>query len=484
MMKKNIIRFSICIVSLICGAVFLGADSVQAEEELIQVPALIQISSKLSDGRLELAEIVSAAKKSGIKAVIFTDRDIMRWEFGIWPLRNIAKKAVVNNSIEFYGMKKYLADIEKLQRENSDMALIAGVETTPFYYWSGSLFKMNMALHDTHKHMLVFGFNNALQFKNLPTVNNRFTAYNRFDPWDIFLFWPFLIIAWGISLFRKEMRFLGVGIFVLGILFAVNNMPFKKPLFDQYHGPQGVKPYQALIDYVNECRGMSFWSHPEAEYSLKTEHVTVSTENHAQDLLNTHDYSGFCIFPEGYKQIGKPGGIWDTALSEYMQGKRKNPVWAIGGLAFDYYGDIEKSLRLLRNVVLADKLGRVNVLKAIKEGRLYVIRGGKSSEFSLNKFEAVDTRDPHGKTMGQTLMLKGEVPLIEMDCDFKDLREEALDIKLIRNGEVIKTFKQATPVNIKYIDIDFMKLKEAYYRIDITGKKLHVITNPIFVRHE
>ncbi len=479
MNKKNI--YSLIFV-VFCFFIHLFAQSVKAEEELIQVPTLIQISSKISDGRLELSQIVATAKKSGMKAVIFTDRDIMRWEYGIWPLRNIVKKTVVNNSIAVHGMKNYLRDIEKLQHENPDMVLIAGVETTPFYYWSGSLLKANMALHDTHKHMLIFGFNTAWQFENLPTLNNRFTAYNRFDAVDILLFWPFLLIAAGIALFRKKMYFLGIGILFLGILFCINNLPFKSPLFDQYHGEQGVLPYQTLIDYVRGQQGMSFWAHPEAEYKLKTQHVTVSTEKHAQDLLKTHNYSGFCVFPEGYKQVGKPGGIWDTVLNEYIQGKRKYPVWAIAGLAFDYYGDLEKDLSILRNVVLVNKLNRENVLKAIRDGRLYVNRGEEASGFVLNRFEASDTYYSRTKTLGQTLVLKGDAPLIRINCDFKDGREEKLNIKLIKNGKVVKIFKQKTPLSIKYIDIDFVKQGKAYYRLDITGKKLHIITNPIFVK--
>lgn len=460
---------------------FLSGQIAKAEEELIQVPTLIQVSSRLSDGRLGLSQIISAARKSGMQAVIFTDRDIMRWEYGIWPLRNIVKKAVVNNSLAIYGIKKYLADIKKLQTDNPDMVLIAGVETAPFYYWSGSLFRMNMALYNTHKHMLVFGLNTADKFKNLPTVNNRFSNYNRFKIWDILLFWPFLLIAWGVSLIKREMRFLGYGVLAIGVLFSINNMPYKKPLFDQYHGEQGALPYQAVIDYVNANKGMSFWAHPEAEYSLKTNHVSVITHEHTQDLIQTHDYSGFCVFPEGYKLVGKPGGIWDTVLSEYVQGKRKSPVWAIAGLAYDYYGDIEKELSLLRNIVLVDKIDSLNVLNAVKSGSIYAVRGEKSSEFTLNEFEAVDKYYSLKSSMGQTLKLKGDAPLISINCGFKDKREENIKIQLISNGEVIKTLNKKTPVDIKYLDIDFVKKNKAYYRIDITAKGLQVITNPIFV---
>ena len=480
-MTRNRILTLIAAITLIYCAVFLGIDLVQAEEEMLQVPTLIQISSKVSDGRLELSEIVKAAKKNEMRAVIFTDRDIMRWEYGIWPLRNIVKKAVVNNSIELYGMKRYLNEIKNLQNENPDMVLIPGVETTPFYYWSGSLFRMNMTLSDAHKHMLVFGFNNARQFKNMPTVNNRFTSYNSFDAWDLFLLWPLLLIAAGYLLVKKGTRFLGAGIILTGILFCVNNLPFKWPLFDQYHGAKGVLPYQALIDYVNEQRGMIFWAHPEAEYELKTNHVTVVTKEHTRDLMNTRDYTGFCVFSEGYKLVGKPGGIWDEVLNEYVQGKRKNPVWAIAGLAYDYYGDIDKSISISRNMVMVKRIDSINVQNAIKEGSLYAVRGEKSGVFVINKFEAADKYYSNSKSMGQTLMLKGDAPLIRIDCELKDDPEAMLEIKLIRGGETVKTFRQKTPVNINYIDIDFIKQKKAFYRVEVSSKNLHAVTNPIFV---
>ena len=226
---------------------------------------------------------------------------------------------------------------------------------------------------------------------------------------------------------------------------------------------------------------MIFWAHPEAEYELKTNHVTVVTKEHTRDLMNTRDYTGFCVFSEGYKLVGKPGGIWDEVLNGYVQGKRKNPVWAIAGLAYDYYGDIDKSISISRNMVMVKRIDSINVQNAIKEGSLYAVRGEKSGVFVINKFEAADKYYSNSKSMGQTLMLKGDAPLIRIDCELKDDPEAMLEIKLIRGGETVKTFRQKTPVNINYIDIDFIKQKKAFYRMEVSSKNLHAVTNPIFV---
>ena len=96
-------------------------------DDLIQVPAAIQISSTVSDGKYSISEIVKIAKDNGVKVVILTDRDFMRWQYGLWPLRRVAKKTVESNSVFNYGIKRYLKEIEDTQEKNPDMALIGGV---------------------------------------------------------------------------------------------------------------------------------------------------------------------------------------------------------------------------------------------------------------------------------------------------------------------------------------------------------------------
>ena len=74
----------------------------------MQLRTAIHITSTISESGDSLREIAETARGNGISAVIFTDRDLMRWEYGVWPLRNVIKKTVENNSVSRYGADRYL----------------------------------------------------------------------------------------------------------------------------------------------------------------------------------------------------------------------------------------------------------------------------------------------------------------------------------------------------------------------------------------
>ena len=88
--------------------------------EPLQVPVAIQISSKVSDGKYTIPQILSICRDQGFEAVVITDRDLMRWEYGIWPWRNIIKKTVEDNSIIKYGAERYLREFKEFQSKNPD----------------------------------------------------------------------------------------------------------------------------------------------------------------------------------------------------------------------------------------------------------------------------------------------------------------------------------------------------------------------------
>ena len=116
--------------------------------DLLQVPAAIQISSRISDGKYSIPEIVRICRDGKYKVVVITDRDLMRWEYGIRPLRNIVKRTVEDNSLLKYGAKRYLEELTAVQQANPDLVIIPGVESAPFYYWKGDLFRSDLELLD------------------------------------------------------------------------------------------------------------------------------------------------------------------------------------------------------------------------------------------------------------------------------------------------------------------------------------------------
>lgn len=500
--NKCIYKLSLSIsIVIIVGCCYIFDSYAQDQGQFQQVPALIHISSKVSDGRYTLSELVNISKEAGIKAVVFTDREIMRWEYGLWPLRNVIKKVVENSSITTFGIGNYLRAVEKLQESNSDMILIAAIEATPFYYWSGNIFKGYFTLHNAHKHLLIIGLEKLADFKNLPVVGYRFNLYQAFTFKDILKLWPFVVVFLGIFLVataRKRIYknilerqaaqrkyFYGVFCIIIGLLFLINNFPFREPLFDQYHGDQGSWPYQNVINYVNENQGLVFWAHPETGNYSKTKHVEVVTEEHTQDFYDTQNYTGFCIFYEGYEKIGKTGGLWDKVLLEYVQGKRENPVWAIGGLAFDYHGDLRKKLEDLRNILLLKSYNKDEVINALRDGRMYVLRGCDSSNFILDDFSVQAGRSKEVGIMGQTLKLTDNTSILRIAGHFKNkqkAKNRNVVVRLIKNGKIIQVFNREGDFDIRFTDNGANNNMKAYYRIEIKGKNIHLVSNPIFVK--
>jgi len=454
-------------------------------QQLIQAPAAIQISSTVSDGKHSIPEIISIARKNNIKAVILTERDLMRWEYGLWPLRNIIKKTVEEKSIFKYGIKRYLNEIERLQKDNPDLLLIPGLESAPFYYWQGNIFAHNLKIINWHKHILTIGLEVSEDYRNLPIIGNKKGLTHPFKLKNIFSFWPFLILISGILFLRNPRPRRGFGIFfvITGLLFLANNYPFCDLKFSQYQGDLGIKPYQNYIDYVREHGGLTFWAHPEARNYQRIGMVSAETSEHTSDLMQADNYSGFAIFYEGYKDVGIPGGIWDEILKQYCKAIRKSPVWAIGGLSFDSSGDLDTYMRDLRTVFLVSVLRKKELIKALREGKMYVINGKDSSNFILDKFIIRDTGTGLEKTLGEELETQ-KFPQIEIKGRFLNGQGQPLEIKLIKNGGVIKTFNVASPFSVNYLDEDGQKDRKIYYRLEIRSGNIFLVTNPIFVKQK
>jgi len=467
---------------------------ISGAQDLIQAPAAIHISSVVSDSKYSIAEIVRIAKENKIKIVIVTDRDLMRWEYGLWPLRNIIKKTVEANSIFKYGIGRYLKDIENIQKANQDILLIAGLESAPFYYWQGSAFDNSLKMYNWHKHILAIGLDAAVDYKNLPSIGNPRALRTKFQ---LYKLWPIIFLLAGFFCFKKRkynyrdlqgkplgpfdrrFRVCGLSLVVIGILFFINNWPFYGVKYDQYHGDLRIMPYQNFIDYINRHGGLTFWAHPEAEYIQNIEGIKIETREHTSDLIQTDNYTGFAIFYEGYNKVGLPSGLWDAVLKQYCAGKRKAPIWAIGGLSFESAGDLSGYMNNLRTIFLVPKLNKQEVLKALRQGRMYVVRGKDASQFALDKFIITDTVTNNGVTIGEKIFLSDK-PKIEIGGHFLNGQRQAFKIKLIRNGSVIKTFEVTSPFEITYQDEYNAKDNGSYYRVEMRSEVILLITNPIF----
>lgn len=486
-MKKYLLITSLSLLLLVPLA--------DVQDNLIQLKAVIHISSEVSEGRYTLEEIAKIAKDEGISVVIFTDRDLMRWEYGLWPLRNISKKRVEKRSIFRYGIKRYLEEIKELNDKFPEMIFIPGTESAPYYYWGGSPFKGNLKMYNWHQHILTIGLENYEDYRDLPVIGNPKGLRDKFN---ILKLWPFLTLIFGLWYFKKgtykytdyKGEHLGVyskkrqascvAIVLLSLTFILNNWPFFSFKFDQYHNDLGKMPYQNFIDYVSEKRGLTFWAHPEAEYILRTGNVYFETREHTHLLLEAENYTGFSIFYEGYKKVGKPGEIWDRILKEYCQGLRERPIWAIGGLASER-GSLSERIKVLQNIVLVSEKSKKAVLDALRKGKIYVTIGGNSLNFKLSEFSLSDEVGWVKGFVGDTVRIEGK-PVLHIEGSFLEKQQE-VEVRIIKEGEIVKTYKTETPFALTYYEDGALEGK-SYYRLEIKGKGLHLVTNPIFAYYK
>ncbi|MFC1590738.1 PHP domain-containing protein [Candidatus Omnitrophota bacterium] len=388
-----------------------------------RISGIMHIQSTVSDGQFTIDEIVRKARDKGIAAVFITDHDMKRWSYGFLPLRNIFKNTVEEGSILSFGAKRYLELIERAREKYPDMVIIPGAECACFYYWDGSFIRKNMKLRAWHRHMLAVGLERPVSYENLPLISNGKSGY------------------------------------------------------DQYHGDKWYKPYQELIDYVNDEGGMTFWAHPEAANSVKIGGILIHTLPYEKLLLDTEGYTGYGIFHEGYGKVGLPGGLWDAILTGYCEGRRKEPVWAIGET--DYEGKRSESIDHVKNVFLVTEKSRSAVLDALKNGRFYVVVPSRECELILDDFSLREISGSGKAAMGATISGADKVALSVSVSSDKDTGKPAR-IMLVKDGEIYKIYNERLPFTVELEEAAPQSGRTAYYRIDASCQGSRLISNPIF----
>src|SRR3989338_4009016 len=76
---------------------------------------IIHIHTSITDGKDAPEVIMGKAAKSKISIIVYTDWFLRRWEYGIWPFRNLIKKRVEDDSVLSLGIAGYLKKIEELE---------------------------------------------------------------------------------------------------------------------------------------------------------------------------------------------------------------------------------------------------------------------------------------------------------------------------------------------------------------------------------
>ncbi len=490
-MKGYMIRVFFCLCAVLW--IMTPCRSAHAEGWIPLTGAVHVHSSDFSSGDHTLSDLVDMARKRGLNVIVLTDHDRIALSYGIPPFQNLLSLHLSRNSILKQGARKYLEAVNKINAENPDMILIPGIESAPFYYWTGSIRKGDLTSHGLRKHIHVIGLTNPEDIEHLPILENGFSTNYVMKLLPRFLlFLGIILLSLVLITWKGIYKTSGWIFLVLAVLGALDAHPFKSSLFDPYHGDQGAAPFQEVIDYADSHGGMTFWAHPEANYGFsetgpnkkilgfKIPKVFMETEKHPSDLIKTDGYTGFESLYGDTIHATEPGKEWDQALIRYCEGGRKKPVWGLCGLDFHKQG--QNSWAYLdrgETVFWVQEKTREEVLDAMRNGRMYAVYQGGDGKIRLNSF-SLASQDGESTISGGTVDTRGEPLNLHLAVTFSDAAQVPVKIEIIDSGKTIYTLEGKTPLNATQ-DITPSRAK-GYVRAVVRADKYQIVTNPIFYK--
>jgi hypothetical protein len=446
-----------------------------------QIAGLIDLRTTFSDGDLDPESLIELARNKGFGAVVVNDHDRMVVEYGLPPFRNILKKRVELNSINKRGAEEYLNSLQAIEEKLPDMIVIPGSETAPFYYWSGSCFKKNLTAHNHERRVLTIGLEGPEDYQGLPIIHNGFSSRftTNFLPGTLISLIP---LIFGVLLLRRKgaLRICGVTIGVLSLLSILDTNPFRSSPFDQYHGDRGIAPYQLLIDYVNARGGLTFWNYPETRSGIRRiGRVFVDTHPYPEVLEESRGYTGFAALYGDTITVTEPGNIWDRVLLAYCRGERDRPAWGISTGDFHKEGEAGEVLGNFPTVFLVHSKTKREILKALKNGKMYACRGNYPHIAKLDEFSVYSSNGDLIGISGDDVVLEGN-PRIKVSLSAPEPTQDPVTVRLIRSGEVIERLEGQLPIEIDFEDAYCKPGEKIYYRVDLHGYG-KLVSNPIFV---
>ena len=489
----------------------------QARQGYILLRAGLHFDSQVSGGKYSLPELADIIARNNLDVGIITDHDHMKVSYGIRPFENFLKFSIEENSIRRYGAKKYINEINALDAAYPNLILIPGIEAVPYYRWEGSPMLTNLSLKDWHTHLLVFGFEDPKIFERLPSLANQNIGYSKpsgkiikyiahnFTHFALMALYFLLFIIFLALIFRRKHKLVDIAhvrhnrrhihfsfpAFIMTVLFGLvlyTQYPFLPRQYTPYNPEAGSGPYQELIDYVNAHNGLIFWAHPEVTHNedrqvnipFMKQTIAISTEAYPQRIMETHDYTGFAIFWEGMKTIGRPGGLWDMALSEYCLGIRSKPIWAVGELDFEESNVLSNVSETLTFLFVKER-SRAGVYEAMRAGRMYATRGFTGNKIVLDDFSVYDMHTGRSAFIGETLNHMHPPVAIHIRMRALTRLSKPETILLYRNKELIKKFTLNAVLDEWFVDESPVPDKMYYYRIYAGETWPTLASNPIFV---
>ena len=467
---------------VLAGAmIFLLATDI-AYAGFIQLDGVADVKTRFSRGCSTLQEVAELARAKAIDTVIFGDQARDSLEYGLVPLERIIRKRSEHSSVLTVGASAYISEINDNDRQLEETLLISGAEVSPFYYWTGNVFKDTLVANNAGKHLFVVGLNTPQLYEQLPILDSNFSKRYFSEYQNIFVG---CVVLFLLSLFavlkgyKKKVSKLVAGIMFLVV---INNMPFRSSPFDQYRGDLGAKPYQELINYVNSAGGLIFWNDIDASNVISQKgRISYKTEPHPEDLMLTSGYTGFQSIADSPVVQIEPGHEWDKVLNEYLKGKRKKPIWGYGGNNY-LCEDEGAKLGEIRTIFLVREKSRDDVLDAMANGRMYAVRQTGNERLSLDSFTVSDITSGQHAIMGEKL-ISNDFPELKVKVRLTKGTEKTVSLSVIRNGVEVKQETVVLPYEMTWRDVDIKRDEgPVFYRLKVEAdSENYLVSNPIFV---
>jgi hypothetical protein len=444
------------------------------------------VKSRFSTGCSSVQELMDQAEARQLDGLLFGDHDRKSIQYGVPYVERVLRIKMGSPSLLDNGAGTYLSELNQIDKTDDSLVLVPGVESAPFYYWTGNPLDMNLVAHNWDKHLLIIGLPNSRDYEELPTLNSSFTTRYLKDDYLIFLIFCIGALFGFYGFMGKRRRGISFMFALVMGLLAANTHPFKSSPFDQYEGDQGVEPYQHLIDYADSKGALVFWNHLETPVSEQFDgdliQVKTRTDPHPEDLLLTRRYTGFQAVSASPVSAVEPGKEWDQVLMQYLGGKRDRPVWGYGANDFRCEGKNGDRLGEVRTVVLTSRKSRPAMVNALGAGRMYAVKQGEgTSRLSLDAFELVEPETGNRAVMGQELKT-AKPPGIRFKLSRAGNEPDAqAKIRLIRNGHVVKQSLLKLPYEGVWQDAAVDISRRGYYRLLVEIDAYNqLVSNPIF----
>ncbi len=491
----------LCLLAMatVAAPVFAAPDGGRTLQPLT---AAVHIHSKASTGTLSIDELAQQAERLGVEAIILSDNLVLRYEYGLAPLRGVIRHTVRLPSVLEYGLERFLTEIREAQIRHPRVLLIPGVEVAPHYYWTGSLLDGTLTMHNSQKNLLVLGLMHPEDYLALPVAGNPSARHYGWESLANVLPGMLCVLAawvWtgrrvrntraGAATVAATARSRGPAVVLAGLaaFLLLNAWPFSQDAFSLYQEGLGYRPYQALINAVTARGGVVLWSMPEArDYNqfsygpLGT--VTVTTEPYPEALLSTTGYTGFGGVYQDNRTVPTPRGIWDQAIARFLMGERTALPFAVGELAYHGPGHDRKELDQVLTILWVAERTQDGLLQALRAGRYYAIHQyRKEYSLRLERFRVECQDGARGAESGEVLHPKGSRDLVvRISVSATDHGAHPIKVTLVRSGEVVAHVESQTPFMSVVSDSNVPPEEWLAYRLVIKGEA-ELLSNPIFV---